>query len=302
MIKAQIIADSVCSRKPHTAIDYRITTWILTYPRFIHAEFMTHRVFSRNAASSRAIPVAKMLKMVADNPAMPEYWGANQSGMQAAAELDDTQKYIARENWLEGRNNALQLAQRLVDCNTHKQIANRVIEPWNHITVLATATEHLNFFALRAHKDAQPEFQVLAYTMLREYLRSAPKVCEEGEWHIPFGDKMPEGAPLKERLKIATARAARVSYVSFDGDITPEKDYELHDRLMESGHWSPFEHCAEALPYRGQDSNFKGWKQYRKCFENEDGTNKFTERDLVRRLIDTPRWVQDAIDRNNQKS
>lgn len=303
MISAKIIEDSI---NPYGE---RITTWILTYPRFIHAEFMTHRVFSRNAASSRAIPISKVLEAVKQNPAEPEFWGENQKGMQAAVELDNTERThreysnepfltkreLARTIWLQARDIAVAQVERLNKRDVHKQIANRIAEPWSHITVLATATDYANFFALRAHKDAQPEFQVLAYTMLLEYVRSIPKNLKWDEWHIPFADKMPEGISHKDKLKVATARAARISYNTFDGVIDVAKDIELHDRLAASGHWSPFEHCAMASE-AGRNGNFIGWWQYRKEFRNENPDKT----DYAMLLANMPEWVHEAIKRNKQ--
>jgi thymidylate synthase ThyX len=269
---------------------------------------MTHRVFSRNAASSRAIPISKVLEAVKQNPAEPEFWGENQKGMQAAVELDNTERThreylgeplltkreLARTIWLQARDVAVAQVERLNKQDVHKQIANRVVEPWSHITVLATATDYTNFFALRAHKDAQPEFQVLAYTMLLEYVKSTPKKLGWDEWHIPFNDKMPEGTKFEDKLKIATARAARISYNTFDGEINAAKDIELHDRLAASGHWSPFEHCAYASKEERHTGNFNGWVQYRKSFSNENPT----EVNYATLLANMPEWVYEAIKRN----
>lgn len=174
MIKTSILADSV------NPSGVRLTTFLLTYPRFIHSEFMTHRVFSRNAASSRAIPVKKMIRAVLDTPAMPVRWGATQKGMQASKDLTGWRKAMCRWVWLRGRDLAVLVARTLLFLRLHKQIANRVLEPWSHITVLATASDLQNFFALRAHKDAQPEFQVLAFSMLADYLTSTPPLVELG--------------------------------------------------------------------------------------------------------------------------
>jgi len=320
-IEAKILLDSV------NPLGNRITTWVLTYPRFIHAEFMTHRGFSRNASSSRAIPVKKMLEDVKNNPAMPVYWGKNQSGMQAAEELDSvnatikeyyneplnggstsdsvrmiTPRAAAEKEWLAARDVAVRHVEKMVEIGLHKQIANRLLEPWMHITVLATATEHENFFALRAHKDAQPEFQALAYKMLDLYQSSNPKRLAVGEWHIPFGDTLDHKrvweitmkrthftTPFimkkdenyftdyedfrETALKISTARCARVSYLNFEGKDDYEADIALTERLLESGHWSPFEHCATpyisgTIPFIS--GNFVGWKQYRKQFSQEN--------------------------------
>src|SRR5579872_1789847 len=124
MIKTEIVADSI-SQKGH-----RLTTFVLEYPRMVHAELMTHRVFSKNSASSRAIPIEKFIQTIKDNPAMPEFWGKNQSGMQALEELDEEGKTEAKRLWLEARDIAIQSALKLHSMNVHKQIVNRILEPW----------------------------------------------------------------------------------------------------------------------------------------------------------------------------
>src|SRR3990167_7019338 len=159
-ISAIIVADSI-SRDGH-----RITTFELEYPRFIHAEFMTHRHFSTNAASSRAIPVKTQLQTIKGNTAHPIHWGANQA-------------------WMEARNHAILFADRFNDAKYHKQIVNRLTEPFSHIKVVCTATEYDNFFWLRCHPDAQPEIQELANQMFALRKESVPDVLEEGEWHLP---------------------------------------------------------------------------------------------------------------------
>ena len=264
MITAKIVEASVNSS------GNRITSWVLTYPRFIHSELMTHRMFSRNAASSRAIPIKKMLDWVINNPAMPEHWGANQKGMQADVELSAEEIAACKVEWLKARDNAVETVRRLSDLNLHKQVANRLLEPWPLMTVLLTATEYGNFFALRAHPDAQPEFRMLAYQMLPLYQASVPKLLQPGEWHLPFNESMPGGLDLSTKLKIVVARAARVSYVNFEGKIDPNEDIALHDRLLQSGHMSPFEHVAYAAPGVPQIGNFKGWVQYRKMIHTEN--------------------------------
>ena len=301
MISAKILLDSL------NPVGNRLTTWILTYQRFIHSEFNTHRMFSRNATSSRAIPIERMIKTVLENPATPEFWGKNQSGMQAEEELNDVEKHFfdiegfypeykdtinsqwsdidsgkcghtyyvtnkiaAKMQWLDARDHAVESVQNMAKLGLHKQITNRLLEPWMHITVVMSATEMENFFSLRAHPAAQPEFQRLAYLMLDLYQKNSPRRLNTGEWHIPFGDKMPENITHEHRLKIATARCARTSYLTFDGEMNTEKDYEIHDRLASSGHWSPFEHCAQALDKSEWSGNFNGWKQYRKTFAQEN--------------------------------
>lgn len=294
MISAQIIQASVNPRGKW------IVTWLLTYPRFIHAEFMTHRVFSRNAASSRAIPISKMIRDVINNPAVPEFWGANQKGMQAAHELTGLARSAAKLVWREARWFGVAGAWLLSKVGAHKQLANRLLEPWAHITVLATSTEHDNFFALRAHKDAQPEFQVLAYRMLAQFVACEPTPLDWGDWHIPFGtgsvrfSEDEEGREaLSRELAVATARAARTSYATFSASRMEKdrqfiEDVGLHNRLADAGHWSPFEHSACASTQTDGHSNFKGWCQYRKAFAQEN--RKVVN--FERLLAAAPDWIE----------
>lgn len=200
---------------------------------------------------------------------MPHVWGLNQKGMQASSNASDELRLQGVLAWLEARDAAIVHAQKLQALGFHKQIVNRVLEPFTHMTVIASATDWDNFFALRAHPDAQPEFQILANLMLKEYQSNTPKLLAKDEWHIPFGDRMPPGLTHDQKLKVASARCARISYMTFDGDIDLEKDYALHDSLVASGHMSPLEHCAAAYPEGGRSGNFNGWIQYRKIIPNE---------------------------------
>lgn len=293
MINAEVIAHSV------DPLGREIATLAVTMPRIILAEFNTHRVFSRNSASSRAIPTSKFLNQIEKNPFVPQYWGMNQSGMQARQEIDETHKDNAIQLWNYAKNHMVRIADSLSKLKVHKQITNRLLEPWFYTTVLVTSTEWNNFFKLRCHPDAQPEIKAVADSMRGVLQKSTPKRIEFGEWHIPFADS---GGYLnsdlsclstENRLKIATARCARVSYLNFDNIIDNEKDIKLHDDLKESGHWSPFEHCAQAIrpmsfwarlksgvkfifggekhiPNLGT-GNFRGYRQYRKMFIGESG-------------------------------
>ena len=292
MIEVKLVADSI-----NTATNDRLTTYLLTYPRYIHAEVMTHRVFSRNAASSRAIPVLKFRKDVMDNPVIPTHWGANQKGMQASDELDDvtphmiwpaeedidgsmigsttlTDREFARRVWLRARNSMLKEHGNLEACGLHKQIANRILEPWFHIQLLVSATEFQNFFALRCHKDAHPDIQSVADGMLEAYMTSQPDPKNPGEWHLPFGDQDLAGVEggIATIVKVCTARAARISYKTFEGRIDIEQDIILHDRLVASGHMSPAEHPAVALEHGVRSGNYRGWLQYRKTLPRENRT------------------------------
>jgi thymidylate synthase ThyX len=264
----QILADSLAPN------GVRLTTFQLKYPRMIHAEFMTHRAISRNASSTRAIPTARMIEWVEKDPAMPVYWGRNQKGMQAEEELPETIRQGCTAEWLLARDRAVTTARRLLELGVHKQIASRVLEPWAHINIVATATSWANFFALRCHPAAMPEIQVLAVKMARAYQASKPARLRIGAWHLPYitpeewADILDLGESI-ERLarlvKLSVARCARVSYRTFDGKpANPDDDIRLHDQLLENGHWSPFEHQAQAAYQASERSgNFQGWLQYR---------------------------------------
>ena len=282
-IEAKIICDSI------NPAGKRITSFLVTYPRFIHAEIMTHRALSRNAASSRAIPTEKILKAVKENPAMPEWWGANQSGMQAKEELP-LECRIPAMHAIKGLGRiSSEIVRELNELGLHKQIANRYLEPWFHITVLITATEWQNFFGLRAHPDAQPEFQVLAYRMLDAYLKNKPTKLEWGDWHLPFASR-DEFSNLQDAIFHSVACAARTSYTTHEGEYTPEKQAALVQKLASAGHWSPFEHQAQAasLVFKNS-SNFKGgWLQYRTTFPNQNRANV----DLTEIMKTKPNWIK----------
>lgn len=263
---AKIVADSF-----NLKTGRRITTFAATYHRFILAEVNTHRALARNTSSSRAIPVAKIIAQVRDNPALPVSWGKNQKGMQADAELSPEQQAEARRLWLLAAANAIEVAESMNALGLHKQVANRILEPFQYVTTLLTGTEWGNFFNLRLHKDAQPEFRCLAKHMALALKASTPVVMVPGDWHLPFADRdLQAGLPLSDKLKIVTARAARVSYLNFEGAIDPQKDFDLHDSLQSSGHMSPFEHAAQALGTDTFSGNFRGWSQYRKTIPREN--------------------------------
>lgn len=261
MIGAKIVADSV-----NTSTRDRITTFVLTYPRFIHAEVMTHRLFSRNAASSRAIPTAKLIKQVADNPALPVEWGRNQSGMQAFTVLNKKTQHEAKREWLRGAKQAIETADRLHSLGVHKQIANRPLEPYLWMSTLVTATEYENWFAQRDDIHAQPDIRTLAQCMKAQMEFSNPRHLDIGDWHLPFVD---EELTVKSMLKLSAARCARISYLNHDGSYDLTKDFALYMKLHKSGHWSPFEHQAQALEYQWRSGTFVGWRQHRKLHGGE---------------------------------
>lgn len=264
MITAKVIADSMGYHGK------RITTFELEYPRFIHAEFMTHRMVSKNAASSRAIPVTTMIQQVIDNPAMPVYWGKNQAGMAAKEELSELDTQIAQDIWLGARDRVLVDVRRLVDIGLHKQIANRILEPWSHIKVVATATEWDNFFHLRRHPDAQPEIHALADAMWDAREASVPDLLTVDEYHLPYvtPDDLVHYS-IEDCVKLSASLCAQVSYRKADESI--DKAKAIYDRLVKSTpvHASPFEHQAQPSMFASERSgNFIGWIQFRQSLPN----------------------------------
>lgn len=264
MYSCRILADSLSPN------GNRLTTFEITYPRFVHSELMTHRMFSRNSASSRAIPIKTMIQNVLDDPVMPVWWGKNQAGMQAKEELTDDALSNAKRNWLLARDDAIENCGILADIGLHKQIANRLLEPWMWITVIVSATDWDNFFHLRCHPDAQPEIQKIAYMMQDSYSYAVPT---KAYYHLPLMDQWTKDwAGDKDALvkKVSVGRCARVSYLTHDGKRDPQADVDLCDRLIQSGHWSPFEHVATAMETDEYYGNFRGWLQFRKEFAEEN--------------------------------
>lgn len=292
--KAEILADSLSPQ------GHRLTTMKITFPRYILAEMNTHRIFSRNSASSRAIPFKKMVKMIEENPFIPMAWQKDHKGMQGSEYITDP---LEIENckalWLMSRDHTVEDSRRLNSVsNVTKQLCNRLLEPFMWHTVIVTATEWENFFKLRCpqykrgdqvyrswkdaggvksvsivdrllmnESQAEIHIQAIAELMWDAYNESKPKQLQAGEWHIPFGDKIDDSRLLylvhhfyternnaekllpEFKIKIATARCARISYETLgdNSKIDYEADLKLYDILSKSGHWSPFEHVARAM-------------------------------------------------------
>lgn len=322
-----ISAKTILRSRNAAAPDKVLSSLLLRYPRWIHAEGRTHRLLeifegfaieaytpslmdcdelSRNAASSRAIPVSKLIQDVLDDPAIPLHWGKNQKGMQADEEhhapivLDVGSDNIDGKPWIVERDQAwlmmmddiLEWARRWDAAGYHKQIVNRIIEPFSHITVLVSGTEWNNFLALRDHKDAEPHIAMLAHEV-RKCLedKSTIQTLQPGEWHLPFVNREDwEGSDLYTKgktdaeildgfRKLSVARCASTSYKTVDGfDMTLERAIALHDRLVASAplHASPAEHIAQADAFvfeawqnPDQHANFIGFRQYRKMLPGE---------------------------------
>lgn len=288
-IQAKMICDST------TEGGVRISTFEVQYPRFIHSEVMTHRMFSRNSSSSRAIPVSKILEQVLENPATPIHVGKNQAGMVAESELSGCDKDRAVSIWKNAADSASSFSSELSSIGVHKQLCNRITEPFQYMKVLITATEYKNFFYLRNHKDAQPEIAELAKVMQEEYNNSTPRTLKAGEYHLPYIiTKSTEDSQtywldeetqisLEDAIKISCSCSAQVSYRKLDLSLSKARD--IYTRLVHSEpvHASPFEHVA-VVPMRSGSveightcvdiygirwsGNFKEWIQYRQLIPN----------------------------------
>lgn len=270
----RILADSI------TRNNNRLTTMEITYPRFVHSELMTHRAFSRNAASSRAIPVSKMIERIQSEPAQPLRWGSSKAGMTQGDELGDRDRTAAIGIWLSSMESAVNHAHLLVELGVHKSIVNRILEPYAWMTTIVSATEWYNFFHLRLAGDVQPELQYIAALMHVEHTISIPAgitLDDPVPWHLPLVrledlDEFTAGVfSVDDLIKLCVARCARVSYLTHDGRRDPSADFKLHDQLLASGHWSPFEHAATPTHHSiTLSGNFRGWTQYRKMHANEN--------------------------------
>lgn len=301
-IVVKLIADSICNTK-------RMRTYELQYMRFFHSEVMTHRILSKNAASSRAIPYPRMVELIKTNPAIPTKWGVNEAGMKASKFLNLREAEAATSIWLAARDSMIHHSNVLKDMKVHKQTINRLNEPWQMMKVVLSGTEFENFFWLRNHGDAQPEFELLSSLMQLACNTSIPMMLQPGEWHLPYIDLVrnngvleywSEGTQLSldEARKVSTSCCAQASYRRLDASL--EKGDGIYNNLIgsERKHASPFEHQATpmtiqsvdlsdesvVIPHpnkweegtshidsRGQfwSGNFCGWIQHRKLIDGE---------------------------------
>jgi len=272
-----------------------IYTIRMRYPRIIHGEILTHRVFSRNARSSRAVPVKTMLLECTAIPFIPWHWGKNQKGMQADEECDEPLEILLddgsmddcelsrEEAWLYARDFAVATARGFMEAGYHKQIPNRLLEPFSWIDTLITSCEWDNFLWLRDHADAEPHLQDLARLVKQAIDDAEVQILEPGEWHLPYITAVDECAVSGEvtmLCKISAARCARISYKPFDGDASYQREIQRYNMLVSSDrvHASPLEHQAtpdrlyggEAWESEHLHGNLTGWIQFRKTIPNEN--------------------------------
>ena len=270
-VQARVVLDSIGSHAP------RLTTIEVTLHRFVLPEFNTHRVFSRNSASSRAIPFHKQVRRVMDYPAVPISFPAEQRGMQGGEEVAYRQE--AERKWLEARDNAVHAAKMLSQFyGVHKSVANRLLEPFMWHTIIVTATEWDGFWAQRCSPLAQPEIRVAAEAMRKAYEESTPtqvlshtpyitREDREDVWRLPAD----YGTSQSVLRRVSAARCARVSYLTHDGQRDLTQDLSLYDRLVSARplHASPLEHVARPMaPGESQRGNLIGWRQMRHDVED----------------------------------
>ena len=254
---ARVLLDSV------SEAGVRLTTMEVTFPRFVLSEFNTHRNFSRNSASSRAIPTSKLIERVETDPVLPVEWGRNKPGMSASDVLGEAEEAQAKRAWLAARDSAVVQAKTLQALHVHKQVLNRILEPFLWHTVIVTSTEWENFFELRCSPNAQPEIREVALRMREALANSTPRVVRAGEWHLPLVQDVERSLDIETQKKISSARCARVSYLTHEGRRDIEKDVELYERLRVDRHLSPFEHVATPASDMKFHANFRGWIQLR---------------------------------------
>lgn len=289
-ITAQIVADSV------SPAGKRITTYQLRYPRIIHAEFMTHRLFSRNASSTRAVPIKSISSIVEDEPFYPMIWGANKAGMQSDNLLASGDAVKCQSIWKDLMDKTITACRAMSDIGLHKQWAGRPLEPFSMMNTILTTTEKENWNWLRRHSAAQPEIQELANIMYQCDSASTPLLLNEGEWHLPFITTSREGdflsysvedmpVKLEDAKRISASACAQVSYRK--NDLSLSKANDLWDRLIESEpvHASPIEHQATPIIEETMwmdtpgithvdragklwSGNFQGWIQHRQLIPN----------------------------------
>ncbi|WP_205937643.1 FAD-dependent thymidylate synthase [Rhizobium leguminosarum] len=300
--KERMFAKVILASKSWDSTALPLITMHLHYPDIIHGEVMTHRVFSRNARSMRAVPVATMVKEVREDPFVPWHWGKNQKGMQASEECNELVKIgsyweggphndrevdilkTREEAWRLAANSAADFAENYAHAGYHKQIANRIIAPYTWKHTLITSKSWANFFHLRDHEDAEPHFHDLA-ALVRGAIRNASyQWLKPGEWHLPYVTKSEmANNPLEVQRQLSVARSARISYAPFDGDFSIAREIERYDLLVGSQplHASPTEHQATPDLFKKVNGkvvfdnpelggNFgPGWIQFRKTLPFE---------------------------------
>lgn len=252
-ISAIVLADSVSPQGK------RFTTLEIEYPRIILAETNTHRQLSKNSSSSRAIPFNSMIQNLTG---MPVRFGAANAGMQDKGEEYEQEGYYPRGVWNNAKAVAISYAASLKEFGYHKQVYNRLLEPFQMMKTIISGTEWNNFFHLRLDEAADPTIQELARVMKQAMDRSVPVSLEHGQWHLPkVKQKELEEHGLDNAIKMSCARCAAVSYRKGEYDLA--KCLEVYDRLVntERVHASSLEHCATPVMYANYFSQIVEWEE-----------------------------------------
>ena len=256
-----------------------MVTFEIEYPRMILAEINTHRMLSRNSASSRAIPFDKMVTQLT---ARPVRFGEANPGMQDKGEEHDGKVIIrdyeigddhsdsvvfatsyevsGQEAWEFAKESAVEISKAFYEAGFAKQVYNRLTEPFQMIKTIISGTEWANFFWLRYHESADPTFAELARCMYEALMASTPQQLMPGEWHLPYIiTKRNEYDDIEYWLDESTqiseedaliASAARCAAVSFrNTDYVLEKCRQVHDKLVgnDRKHGSAMEHQAKSI-------------------------------------------------------
>lgn len=306
-IRAAVLAHSVSA-----VSGKQLVTFLVDFPRFVLAEFLTHRLYSRNGASSRAIPVAKSIERVTYQPVVPIHFGQNKAGMTAEQEVDEHSQKRAKVVWSTIRKQAIYASEELAALGIHKQVTNRVLEPFSYMRMVVTATELDNFFWLRLHEHADPHINELARVMLFALQESVPTALQPGDYHVPFfgnGYWTPEiethySVTAQQAIEHSMSCCAQTSYRKLD--MSTEKTEDIIKKLFggDRAHSSVSEHQATpmAVPTLSRipseyliadyiqvmpeathldrhgnfwSNNFKHWSQYRDSIEGNVKTHGF---------------------------
>ena len=256
---------TVLARTWNPKTKQEIITWELMYPRYIHSELMTHRQFSRNAASSRATPTKVLVEEVRKHPVFFDEVRLNQKGMTGGELVDNDVLKEFKSQWEDAANTAADYAENWLKMGIAKQTVNRILEPFLPIRTIVTATDIDNFFKLRLAPDAQPEIQSLAKAMNESREKAGVSVEEV---HIPYAEYFSD--KTEHLVTRAIAACARVSVARNDGKKTTyEEDLAFTKRLLSAGHMTPFEHVAYATSYKGRYANLSDWMSVRWVAEHQ---------------------------------
>lgn len=306
---AKIIADSV------SPAGHRFTTFQATYPRIILAEVNTHRQLSRVSASSRAVPVEKMIRRVLEDPYVPTHWGKNQRGMRAEEDVDAETAQKAVAVWLKIRDQVVLGVRELLELGIHKQITNRWLETAQWHPTVISGTEFSNFFNLRDHVAAHPDFRDLTHAMRELYGKSEPKLVPYNEWHTPYIRRSDLAEAVEQGLaksldlteimcKVSVGRCARVSSLTHEGKYDLSADVGLHDKMFAGGHMSPYENVARPMTpvelelFKQKKMRWDPakkewvWVGAREVFHEEDNTVTVEPGEYTHFLGNVQGWVQ----------